>query len=500
MSFGHGDDHGGTVEPDPHRPAFHLTAPSGWLNDPNGLCEWDGAFHLFYQYNPDAPIHGNIHWGHATSTDLIHWRDEPVALAPSSGPDAEGCWSGVLVDDGGTPTLVYSGHTPSQRPTQTCCIAVGSPDLLSWTKLPDNPVIDGPPAGVHVTEFRDHTLWRDNGHWHQAIGSGVPGQGGALLHYSSPDLRRWEYEGPLLTAGELPSAGPFAGTTWECPDLFRLDSPNDADDHVLVFSAWDYGRTLYPLYLTGRLVDGHFEVAAGPRNLDLGLRHFYAPQSFTAADGRRIQFGWAQEARPESTVLAAGWAGVMSLPRVLSRHADGSVLAAPASDVAALRTGAAEHVRLTEGVATASIAGDQLDLTGQLTLPPGCSVEVAVRATDDLQEATVVRISRAEDGATRLELDRSRSRHAPDAGEYDLIDLGGELPSPADDRVSLRILVDHSMLEVFANGVPLTARIYPASPDATRVQVTSRGTGARVGLSIWRVQAAFGQRAGEAAA
>lgn len=500
MTAAHCDNHEGTVDTDPHRPAYHLTAPSGWLNDPNGLSEWDGVFHLFYQYNPDAPVHRNIHWGHVTSTDLIRWRDEPVALAPSPGPDADGCWSGVLVDDGGTPTIVYSGHAPAQSPTQTCCIAVGTPDLRSWTKLEGNPVIDGPPTGVQVTEFRDHTVWRDNGRWHQAMGSGVQGQGGALFHYTSPDLDRWEYEGPLLTADALPSAGPFPGTTWECPDLFVLEPTLGEADHVLVFSAWDHGRTLYPLYLTGRLTDGRFEVAAEPRHLDLGLRHFYAPQSFTVTDGRRIQFGWAQEARPDSAVLPAGWAGVMSLPRVLTRHVGGTVSAAPASEVDALRTGTPEHVRLADGAAMASVAGDQLDLTAELALPRGSSVEIAVRATEDLHEATVLRIRRAEDGTTRLDLDRSRSRRAPDAAEYDLIDLGGELPALVDDRVSLRILVDHSMLEVFAEGIPLTARIYPASRDATRVRVVSQGVGARVSMHIWRVESAFGERVSEAAA
>lgn len=112
---------------DPHRPRFHFTAPGGWLNDPNGLTHRDGVYHLFYQYNPLAAAHHRIHWGHATSHDLVTWTDEPVALVPGAeGPDRDGCWSGVFVDDGGTPTLVYSGRhgdreLPAWRPDRPIC-------------------------------------------------------------------------------------------------------------------------------------------------------------------------------------------------------------------------------------------------------------------------------------------------------------------------------------------------------------------------------------------
>ena len=120
---------------DPHRPQYHFTAPANWLNDPNGLIQWQGQYHLFYQHNPHAPVHGSIHWGHAVSDDLVHWRDLPIALAPTpGGPDAHGCWSGCAVDDNGLPTLVYTGVAP-----QAVSIATSADGLLTWDKWADSP-------------------------------------------------------------------------------------------------------------------------------------------------------------------------------------------------------------------------------------------------------------------------------------------------------------------------------------------------------------------------
>ena len=128
---------------DPHRPVTHFLPPANWMNDPNGLIRWAGRYHLFYQHNPNAPVWGHIHWGHAVSDDLMHWRDLPLALAPTPGSyDADGCWSGCTVDDGGTPTLVYTARRGRR---ESICLARGGPDLVDWTKTPDNPVIPGPP-------------------------------------------------------------------------------------------------------------------------------------------------------------------------------------------------------------------------------------------------------------------------------------------------------------------------------------------------------------------
>src|SRR5579863_5341333 len=122
------------------RPRYHFVPPANWMNDPNGLIQWGGIYHLFYQYNPHGPLHGTIHWGHACSPDLVRWTPLPIALEPTAdSPDAGGCWSGCAVNDQGVPTLIYTGITftgTGYRESQ--CIAVGSGDLIHWRKHPQN--------------------------------------------------------------------------------------------------------------------------------------------------------------------------------------------------------------------------------------------------------------------------------------------------------------------------------------------------------------------------
>lgn len=513
-----GEDLLARAERDEHRPRFHVVAPAGWLNDPNGVGQWDGVYHLFYQYNPVAPVHDRIHWGHLTSRDLVTWTDEPVALVPGpGGPDADGCWSGVLVDDGGAPTLVYSGHRTDEL--EVGCLATGTPDLRAWTKDAANPVVEAP-EGLDVVAFRDHCVWREDGRWRQLVGAGIRGVGGTALLFEGEDLRTWRYVGPLVVgdAGGGPLDGTlgapdWTATMWECIDLFHLaadgssgpprsgggDGPGaDGDDgrDVLVFSAWDDGRTLHPLALTGTYAGDAF-VPDRLHRLDLGEGALYAPQSFTDDSGRRILFGWIQEQRPPAAALAAGWSGAMSLPRVVTLDASGTPALAPAVEVEALRR---DHVHLVgrdgarvlrAGEEVPGPRGVQLDVEASLVLAPDSRVHLVVRAAGDDGERTVVEVGRASSGEGWLRLDRS-------AGSLDrampAAERGGAIPVGPGGRVDLRVVVDRSVLEVFANGRALTSRVYPvgAGADGTRLAVPAGGPDAVVErFEVWRMADAW---------
>ena len=477
------------AEADRHRPRFHFVSPAGWLNDPNGLTQWQGTYHLFYQYNPTSALHHRIHWGHATSTDLVTWTDRPVALVPGDdGPDRDGCWSGVLVDDDGTPTILYSGrHGDRELP----CVATGSADLDTWTKDPGNPVIDGYPEGLELTAYRDHCVWREGGRWRQLVGSGIAGLGGTALLYDSDDLRTWRFVGPLLTGDATTGTvegGDWTGTMWECVDLYRPPLAEGADGgtgnavtdpvDVLVFSAWDEGVTHHPLYWTGRYRGDSFEPSALHR-LDYGGRYFYAPQSFRDSAGRRIVFGWLQEGRTDEAMVAAGWSGVMSLPRLVTLGPDGLLVQAPVPEVASLRAEEERHAAQELTADPLSLgSGDQRDLELSLLLDPGTAIELALATTPDGTETTVLQVIRADRGeGGTITLDRSRASLDP---SVDASPRSGPIPVGDDGAVSLRVLVDHSALEVFANGRALTARTYPTSADAHRASLRLVAGSARV--------------------
>ncbi|HEX8489229.1 MAG TPA: glycoside hydrolase family 32 protein [Propionibacteriaceae bacterium] len=456
---------------DRHRPAFHFVSPAGWLNDPNGVGRWNGRYHLFYQHNPKAAVHADIHWGHASSTDLVHWNHEPIALAPSAGPDADGCWSGVLVDDHGTPTLVYSGHRDGVG--QRACLAVGDPDLRRWRKDPANPVIAEPPGDLDLLEFRDHCVWRHGEAWFQLVGSGIRGKGGTALLYRSGDLRSWDFLGPILV-GDALDRDVWTGTVWECVDLFRLGVPTDAAPDVLLLSVWDDQVTHYGVYQTG-LFDGERFHLAQKHLLDLGLNYFYAAQSFPDEDGRRVAFGWIQEGRPVAAQVEAGWSGVMSLPRELTSTEAGRLEQRPVAEVNRLRHDERSlgAVALTTGQSRwlTDLAGDQLDLELIVQVPIGAALTLGLLASPDQAEQTLLRLH-AENTGMRLELDRS---HSSLDTTVDLRLLSGAIPVDADRKVALRVLIDHSVVEIFANGRPLTARVYPTRRDAHGLYLAAAG-------------------------
>lgn len=466
-------------QPDRHRPQYHFLPPSNWMNDPNGLIQWGNTYHLFYQYNPHGPFHGTIHWGHAASSDLVHWEHLPIALAPSpGGPDEDGCWSGCAVNNNGVPTLVYSGASAIG---QRACIATSNDGLLTWQKHAANPVIAATPEGLTLVEFRDHSIWREDGMWYQVIGSGLHGQGGTALLYRSADLYSWEFVHPLVV-GDFSRREPiWTGSLWECPDFFAL-----GDRHALTISVWDAYTLHGSAAMVGRYQDHRF-VPEVEHVLDYGNEHFYAPQSFTDNAGRRIIFGWVQEGRSMAAQEASGWSGIMSLPRMLSLGADGQVVMQPVPEVEGLRGEHTHH----EGIDAAGgalvelpgVAGDSLELLAELLPAPNGVCGLVLRRSPDGAEQTVLRYDTSEQ---ILVLDRSRS--SLDETVASTAHTAPLALSPG-EPLRLRVFLDRSVIEVFANDqVSLTSRIYPTRPDSTGIALWAEGGDVQlVRLDSWQI-------------
>ena len=451
---------------DPHRPLYHFLPPANWLNDPNGLIQWKGQYHLFYQFNPNGPFHGTIHWGHAVSSDLAHWEDLPIALAPTpGGPDQDGCYSGCAVDNDGVPTLVYTGIRPEVQ-----CIATSADDLLTWQKQPPWPVIATPPPGLDLWGFRDPWVWRDGDLWYSVIGSGIRDVGGTALLYRSADLLHWTYLHPLCIGNPTET-----GTMWECPNFFPL-----RDKHALVISPIPLRKSLY---LIGSYADLVFTPESQGVVDDGG--YYYAPQTMLDDRGRRLIWGWLWEGRPAEASREAGWAGVMSLPRILDLGPDGRLTIEPVPELETLRGPRARHTDVDiapSGLHVLDdVRGDCLELEAVIEPGDASTVAIALRRSPDGEEQTRI----VYDCHDRLlGFDRS---HASRDSSVASDPRGCQLPLGAGEPLRLRVFLDRSVLEVFANGrACLTSRIYPTRSDSLGVAIAATAGRARLrSLDAW---------------
>lgn len=293
----------------------HFEPEKGWMNDPNGLCFFKGEYHAFFQHYPHAAKWGPMHWGHAVSGDLLHWREEPIALYPDMPyENGGGCFSGSALEKDGVLYLMYTSVSKEQGQTQSMAV---SEDGLRFTKLAENPVIAESPLDPENRDFRDPKLFAFGDEYRMVCGAGTEGLASVLL-FRSKDLLRWEYMGPIFQSRDF-------GAVPECPDLFPL-----GDKWVLLFSRMDEPRSAQ--FIVGSF-DGERFFPESFQQPEKGT-DFYAPQTFTDQKGRRIMIGWLyswDRETPESAVRA----GALSLPRELSLR-DGKVINAPVEEARAL--------------------------------------------------------------------------------------------------------------------------------------------------------------------
>jgi beta-fructofuranosidase len=447
---------------DPHRPHYHFLPPNNWMNDPNGLIYWQGQYHMFYQHNPNNPFWGDIHWGHAVSSDLVHWKDLPPSLSPDALPiDDGGCWSGCAIDNNGVPTFFYTGN---KNGVQGTCVATGDADLIHWQKEAANPIVVAPNLpGYNQKDYRDPYLWLEGDTWYQVIGTAVGNRGEVLL-YRSSNLRDWEYL-HLLIPPEIRGTLGDGADICECPNFFAL-----GDKYVLIFSVWRNHELFYPVAFIGDFKDLLFYPEHMQR-IDWGKHCFYAPLSFKA-NNRQLMFGWLQEQRTKEEQIAAGWSGVMSLPRVLSLE-NGKLKLDFAPELQTLRK---EKVELSDVVLDKSqmidgVKSDGLELQLSLRRNSATRSGITLHHSDD--EQTVISIDWL---ARELIVDTTNGSHK---GTFDQLE----------NKVDLHLFVDGSVIEVIANReVALTCRVYPKQTGGS-VELFSEGESQMLKLNAWHLDA-----------
>ncbi|MET0740618.1 MAG: glycoside hydrolase family 32 protein [Candidatus Nanopelagicales bacterium] len=460
-------------------PRHHIRPISGWLNDPNGPLRWNGRYHVFFQHNPAGPTHGDIHWGHASSADLLTWRNESVALAPTpGGPDELGCWSGCVVVDDGMPTAVYTGVRDGHLERGAICLARADPaggDLGRFV-ADGPPVVEGPPPGFGATVFRDPFVFSRDGHRYAVVGAGSP-TGPAVLLYTCDDLTRWEYAGVLLDHSDDLARRMAPGAGWECPQLFPI-----ADRWVLLLSLWTDGRPERVVALVGDLIDGT-SAGSGPLGLrflatdggpvDLGA-DFYAPAVLLEAD-RVLMWGWSWESNTPDAVLDSGWSGVLTLPREIDLDPNGRLAVRLARELPNLRGQRLAAGRWLLREHPAEVA----------ELPT--STWVTVRCPDDagstrlvLRESPEAQLSLTIDiAAGTVVLDRSGWATAP--ARSGLV-VG---PLETSSELLIEVVIDGTILEIFVqNRVSITERIYP-QPGERRTLTVSGTDGTTLDVEAW---------------
>ncbi|MDD9955054.1 MAG: glycoside hydrolase family 32 protein [Anaerolineaceae bacterium] len=451
------------------RPTWHFLPPSCWMNDPNGLLQWGDQYHLFYQHYPFKAVHRDMHWGHAVSEDLIHWRDLPVPLAPVPGSyDESGVFTGCAVDNDGVPTVIYTATSGPGSQVQVQALATGSgEDLVRWERHPANPVLTEAPAiSGQQRDFRDPFVWREEDGWYMVLGCRIEGNGGMIPLYRSPDLVDWEYLGPMIT-GDVDRHGRM----WECPNFFPL-----GDKWVLYFSSIHDDRENTVYWMAGDFDGRRFHPETDGV---LDYAYYYAPLCIEDSQGRRLMWGWLREGRSISEQVRADWSGVQAIPRVLSLDSQQRLVMEPVAEMAGIR---GAHTQL----------GAQ-DVDGEHALDCG-SLALELRASFAPQGQVGVKLAQAPDGSygAAIHWDAATQELTVTRQDESLFNDSEPCTAPhelaAGETLDLLVLLDGSVLEVIANGrTSITSRIYP--PDANCTGLALTGAGARLNaLDVWQMQ------------
>lgn len=307
---------------------YHFEPEKGWMNDPNGLIQYKGLYHAFYQHSPWAPKWNQMHWGHAISKDLVHWTNMPIALAPDMWYENDGgCFSGSAIEHEGKMHLFYT--CVSKELGQSQCKAVMNNDG-SFTKSPKNPIIPTAPSDVGSKDFRDPKVIKIGDSFYMVTGTGKDGIGKVIL-WKSSDLETWEYKGVVVEGAEY-------GICCECPDLMRI-----GDEYFLMFSQMS-GVGIATMIWSGKFENDMFVIDKLSKPI-IGP-DFYAPQSFEDEKGRRIVIGWLYNWKRQPP-QGIDYAGALTIPCEMKSQDDGTVKVFPVEEARNLLAKESKYVEVS---------------------------------------------------------------------------------------------------------------------------------------------------------
>lgn len=441
---------------DSWRLAFHQMPEIGWMNDPNGAIQHNGTYHLYYQYVPENPNGGATHWGHKTSSDMVHFKQEDIFMSPTEDFDRDGVYSGGAIEKDGQIHFFYTGNV--KKPGDYDYIYSGREQNVVHVVSPEGFQIDKREVVIAHDDFpegftdhiRDPKIVEKNDKFYMVLGARTAENTGSIIVYESDDLEKWSYHGTLIDGDE------DEGYMWECPDTFELD-----DKDILILSPQGIREEKYQFnnphsagYLIGQTdwQQVKFQPETIYQEFDRGF-DFYAPHTFLDEQGRRIMWSWMGigDIMPEYTnpTIAHGWQHAMALPRELSVE-HGKIYQRPLEEYQQLRQNKVEK-NFND---TAELAGEVYELL--LNFETTGTFELSLR----------------QDTVLSFNGEELMLKHGPSGygRRKRLIKL--------DDIFELRIFMDTSSIEVFINDgeYVMTSRVYPA-PGQTTINLTTNTTG-----------------------
>lgn len=443
-----------------YRPSsLHFTPPQGWMNDPNGLVYLDGQYHLFYQHNPDTIVWAPMHWGHATSTDLIHWRHQPIALYPDS---IGMIFSGSCVVDkhntaGFGHNAIVAIYTVAST-TQAQAIAYSTDGGQTFSKYNQG----RPILTADCPDFRDpKVFWYEKDEkWIMLLAAG-----GEIQFYASKNLKEWE---------KISSFGYGYGNhqgVWECPDMFLLD-----DKWVLIVSVnpggvWGGSATQYFVgNFDGKrfIADDHI---GSQRWMDYGKDHYATVTYNNAPNNRRIAITWLNNWEYATAIPATTFRSCMAIPTELSIQKDNDdyrLIVKPISEIDKLK-------KRVDSIDDAK----------------NCAYEIDIVVEPNDQKRSIITLQNRKNEKVTFEYDFANRTFSMDRTQSGITDFAPSFKAITKASINkceqqrIRIIVDRQSIEIFdSNGqFCMTNLVFPTEPYSV---ITT--TGENISYSIYNLQ------------
>ncbi len=478
---------------EPYRPQFHFSPPEKWMNDPNGLVFNKGIYHLFYQFHPEDIVWGPMHWGHATSKDLITWKNKPIALYPdkngyifsgSAVVDVENT-SGFSTTENPPLVAIFTyhdieGERAGKLNFQTQGIAYSLDNGDTWTVYDRNPVI----KNFGIKDFRDpKVMWHeDSKRWVMSLVAGDH-----VKFYQSRNLKNW------VLVGEFGKDKGAHGGVWECPDLFRLKvegteeekwvllvsinpgAPNGGSGTQYFVGDFD-GKTFSPM---------HDDV----KWLDYGTDNYAGVTYNNLPTDERVFIGWMSNWNYARDTPTERWRSAMTLPRTLSLHkSSDSSFVIKNYPIKQFNEQLIDHKRYHKITYKEPFILEHYSLgTSEISLKANLNQDLTINLKSG-NEKTDLFSFRIDPAENELTVDRRKS------GIVDFEESFGKLIhkqayKPSDTLVEVRMIVDRSSIEIFVDEgrYVFTEQVFPKEPF-TKLEIISKTASFLKGVEIFLVK------------